>query len=178
MLEELILYAVPGYRGTGILDPKDVTEYLKSLPKVRRNENPTHIMFQDIIIPKDPIDPAIKPLMDDIISNIEKTFGVGIWLSDMWYINHGPYQQTYPHRHELEGNDWAVVYWAQTPQPCAPLEYYPLGIPGPNYTVEPKAGDYFVFPGTLLHGVRENASDDERISMSFNIKALVPPTML
>lgn len=39
-----------------------------------------------------------------------------------------------------------------------------------NVSITPEVGKLMMFPGWLRHGVRENQTDSERISFSFNIK--------
>jgi hypothetical protein len=39
-----------------------------------------------------------------------------------------------------------------------------------NLSITPEVGKLMMFPGWLRHGVRENTTDSERVSFSFNIK--------
>ena len=40
---------------------------------------------------------------------------------------------------------------------------------GTDFEHEPMEGKLIIFPGWLLHGVRQNSTDNTRISLSFNI---------
>ena len=46
---------------------------------------------------------------------------------------------------------------------CSQPEY------GPLFEIMPSAGDLFLFPSELVHGVYPNYSKSDRISVSFNI---------
>ena len=77
---------------------------------------------------------------------------------------------TYPHNHNEQQRGWAFVYWAQVPKNSGDFYYYPMGMPfGPEKTIKPKEGHFLMFPSWLLHGVRRNASNEKRISMSTNL---------
>jgi len=41
--------------------------------------------------------------------------------------------------------------------------------------MKPEEGRIYVFPGWLEHGVEENQSDADRVSISFNVLALPRP---
>ncbi len=45
-----------------------------------------------------------------------------------------------------------------------------------NYDFYPKEGRMIVFPSSIIHGVRVNNSDEDRISVAFNIKASINKT--
>ena len=48
---------------------------------------------------------------------------------------------------------------------------YPTGrVDEISIPIEPVAGEFLVFPGHIVHGVKHNTSKEPRISMSFNMK--------
>ena len=177
MVEELELYSISYLRGTYHGDHERISEYLYDYNQNknnRGNDDHSDIRWQDIYLPED-----VPDIINNIIKHINESclhhWGCNrITYDTPWVIVNGPLEQTYPHSHELGDNDWAVVYWAQAPKNSGNLEIYPQGISSTNYftrVFEPVAGDFLVFPGYLLHGVRHNASDQNRINMSYNIRA-------
>ena len=53
----------------------------------------------------------------------------------------------------------------------APIDYYtPISASAISY--EPNTGKILMFPGHLPHGVGRNTTDDERISIAFNVKII------
>ena len=178
MVEEHVLYSIPYLRGTYPGDHELISDYLYKYNQNkdnRVNKDPSNIRWQDIEIPVDAPD-----IINDIIKYIN-TSCLDYWKCNKieydkpWAIVNGPLEQTYPHRHGLLDNEWAVVYWAQAPENCGNLEIYPQGLDKRDTITrvfEPVAGDFLVFPGYLLHGVRHNASNQDRINLSYNIRAI------
>ena len=42
--------------------------------------------------------------------------------------------------------------------------------------MKPEAGRMYIFPGWMEHGVEMNESDQDRVSIAFNVMASIPPT--
>jgi len=175
-------YYTPSYRGKATIDNKAFVEYLKSLSGTLSDSgDQADIKYQDIPIPmkenesEGPLNPEASKLASEILS------ALGMWTQQhvyangsMWTIRHGYQHQTYPHAHDnaepVNGLKWACVYWAQVPEKSGALEVYPQGIPGNTVKVIPKEGDFLIFPGDVIHGVRQNLNEtEERISVSFNM---------
>lgn len=178
MVEEHTLFHVPYLKGTYHGDHTLISDYLYEYNQNkdnRVNKDPSNIRWQDIELPVD---------TPDIINNVIEYINTScmnhwnckeIQHDKPWVIVNGPLEQTYPHRHGLSDNEWAVVYWAQAPKNSGNLEIYPLDLTRSDTVTrvfEPIAGDFLVFPGYLLHGVRHNASNQNRINLSYNIKAV------
>ena len=174
MMERQNLYVVPGFRGKSDIDPKEITKYLTSISKVedqRRADSPLDVRYQDFELPE--LDKIESPLIVDLIKEISQTFAEyineSILVYNAWTICHGYQHQTYPHTHG-KSDVWACVYWSQVPEGSAPLELYPRGLTEDTVHIQPVEGEYLIFPGIILHGVRQNTNPDElRVSMSMNM---------
>ena len=112
--------------------------------------------------------------------------GTALSLQNVWIIinNKGHYNTMHTH----PGSDLSGVCWIKTPQDCGRLEFE-----NPNshsrhneincYTdnfkqgtgiyqswwYEPQVGRIVIFPASLYHQVKPNNSNQDRISISFNI---------
>ena len=181
------LWAIPCYRGK--LKGVDIEAIAQSCIEYstdesnRRNRSQTASTYQDFLIPFNedgPLDPAFTKIYEQVMDECNKFLDTPCLMHpEPWTIVSGEDQQIYPHAHNLGDYDWACVIWIQVPEGSSPLEFYPLGMQtGMDLTaviVEPIAGDFLLFPGSLLHGVRNNKFDGDssklRISMSANITA-------
>jgi hypothetical protein len=107
-----------------------------------------------------------------------------------WYMVNTNLQGNYSHTHPR--NDWAGVLWLKVPPNAAKLEFeHPdcfaqydaiQSIHDNNPTIQqqtnyykaysftPKEGQLLMFPSSLRHRVYFSNTNEERISMSFNIK--------
>ena len=176
------LYAIPSYRGNveGVdleVVRQKLIEYGKD-DSIRRSEDSGDIMYQDHEIPFGDIGPKddeITKVLEQIMDGAKEFTGLdGVFQPGIWTISNGYNDQIFPHSHNIGPYEFAFVYWAQVPEGSGFLEFYPKGWLGhcENLTlkVEPKEGDFFIFPGDILHGVRQNTNPDElRVSMSGNI---------
>lgn len=176
------LYVIPSYRGCveGV-DLEKVTQKLIEYGKdhsLRRSKNGGDILYQDHEIPWGDIGPKddeITKVLEQIMTATNEFTGLdGAFHPGIWTITNDYNDQVYPHSHNMGPYEFAFVYWAQVPEGSGWLEFYPRGWLGhvENLTlkVEPKEGDFLIFPGDILHGVRQNTNPDEvRVSMSGNI---------
>ena len=178
MVKEDVLYSIPFLRGSYPGDHQSIADCLYEYNKNENNrysKDPSNIRWQDVEVPIE-----LPNIISDIISYINTSclehWGCNEIKHDRpWTIVNGPLEQTYPHRHGCKDNDWAVVYWAQAPENCGNLELYPEGFDRGGLITRafvPVTGDFLVFPGRVLHGVRHNTSGQNRINMSYNIRAL------
>ena len=156
-------------------DPVAVAKYLKevddNIPKYI--EDPHDIRYQDKLLPQ-PLEEPVAEVYNYIVREFGNFFQKErVKISMPWTIVNGPEEQIYPHWHQVDqSNTYSVVYWAQVPQNSGDLEIYPMGICStcPFVRYPPQEGHFLIFPANLLHGVRSNASKQDRISMSFNIE--------
>ena len=165
------IWSVNAFRGKVSLDPTKVAEYLLTYENKRTCLEPEDVKYQDFSLPVDkPDNPILAKLLEDIVGKISTNLGKAVHVLGGWTIIHHKEHQTYPHAHNTGPGDLACVYWAQVPEGSGQLNFYPLGLPGPSIPVKPVAGEFMIFPGNLLHGVRQNTSDEPRISMSLNLE--------
>ena len=92
-------------------------------------------------------------------------------------------------KHDHPTSDLSGVLWIKTPKNSGKIEFdspisfqaytelysYNNDFKNKNnifhcYLFEPTEGNMIVFPSCLLHDVKKNLSDEERISVSFNIR--------
>lgn len=93
-----------------------------------------------------------------------------------WMTNTGKHEFAHTHNHgsvdiagvyyyKTNGEDGSINFMNPVPQfSTYLLEHLPN-----NVSYEPKVGKIILFPGWVDHGVPANYTDDERISISFNI---------
>lgn len=178
-MQEVEIFKLAGLRGS-VGDPKIIAEYLLKVHKEkrdRRTEDPTDVKWQDIELPN-PIEcPEVEKVLKFIMDEIANRESLRIELMWPWSILHNQNEQTYPHNHGAQYNECdgsynlACVYWVQVPEGSGLLEMYPTGrIDEISIPIEPVAGEFMVFPGHIVHGVKHNTSTEPRISMSFNMK--------
>jgi len=100
-----------------------------------------------------------------------------IELLNSWITNTGPKEHTVVHNHGEA--DISGVYYFKTntqdgkiyllnPNPALAISKF-LGADD-HVEYPPQEGLFLLFPSWLFHGVRSNDTDDERISVSFNIR--------
>ena len=127
------------------------------------------------------VDVTLKHLGDILSSGIEMRFR-GIWIN----ING---KNAYNKLHDHATSDLAGVLWIKSPKNSGRLELHsPTHFAGYSIvesytkdfnkryfhhhtcTFEPQEGQMLIFPSYLYHGVEENESDEDRISVSFNLR--------
>ena len=165
-MEQLDLYKIEAFRGTSSVDYKEIAEYL-----LAQDDDPHSDIVDDsnaedtFLLATAP--PSIDKMLDEAMSSLEKRFDSKVKIDGkVWYQVHENNVGCYPHYH---GATIAFVYWAQTPPRGGNFCYYPIGMPGPELFLQPKAGDYIFFPCSLLHGVKRNLDTEPRVSISCNL---------
>jgi uncharacterized protein (TIGR02466 family) len=138
------------------------------------------------------LDPTFEEFKDYIFSHAlsaSEMYNLNITLDNMWVnINpKGSYNVTHCHPQSVLSG----VLWIKTPdncgnivfespnsfsyhaltanmdrELCAQYNYYP------NFYFTPTEGKMLVFPSSLQHLVDENESDDDRISIAFNLNII------
>lgn len=129
-----------------------------------------------------------KNLIEKSISEILITLtNKNYKISNMWINVNGPGGYNVLHTHP--NSDLSGVFWINCPKNCGnlvfespnhftqyktiescdeqikqSLNYYN------NFWLEPTEGKLIIFPSDLKHFVKENLSNEDRISISFNIK--------
>ena len=179
------IFEVPSFRGTYSGDNDEILKILLEVGRNndnRRSQDQSSIKFQDFELPEDKFEKGtpVYELLNEIADNLRHTLAFTsqyqasyIGWYPPWTIVNGPGHQVFPHHHNIGPSDWACVYWSKYEEKSGDLEFYPLGMTVGEYpimTCTPKVGDYLIFPGWIMHGVRQNCSDTERVSMSVNLK--------
>jgi len=167
----LNIYKIPGYRGICSVDPKEMTKYLVSqaTEKNRDTQDPNDVKYQDFQLDVETGPQILKDAITDIVLQFGHTCGCRVDFLSAWTICHKREHQTYPHNHIRDPFNFACVYWAQVPEGAGLLEMYPLSIADGSVDITPVEGHFLIFPGDLIHGVRQNMSDELRVSMSCNL---------
>ena len=165
------VFKITAYRGICNTDPKEVTEYLLTRAKDEYRIEPDglSVKYQDFSIDLHTSPKILTDTAEDILQQFQHFTGCISYVKSAWTIIHEREHQTYPHTHINSKEDYAVVYWAQAKKGSGLLELYPTGISGEAVYVEPVEGQFLIFPGSMLHGVRQNLSNDLRVSLSMNI---------
>ena len=97
-------------------------------------------------------------------------------------------------KHNHPGADLSGVFWIKSPENCGMLNFQsPYTYNGCKTLLTmnpeiknkfaawelikypPKEGDICIFPAFFEHWVEENQSDEDRISVSFNVELIPPP---
>ena len=110
--------------------------------------------------------------------NIKDLSVQGAWIN----INK---KHAYNAEHSHPESDLAAVYYIKTPKNCGriymnnpipqafmntKLRKTKLNVYSQHLYFDIAEGSLFIFPGWLFHGVESNESDEDRISMAFNLK--------
>ncbi len=85
---------------------------------------------------------------------------------DEWWFNCGEPGDEY-RWHSHTPYLWSGVLYIQTPADCGAIEFRHKEA---HEILQPQAGDFLLFPGTLAHRVLKNNSTDFRISVAFNFR--------
>lgn len=112
------------------------------------------------------------------LTDLGKKRAAKIMMTDSWINiqkNETQYSHIHPHHqlsgvyyHTIKENMGGVTF--QNPNPHMSFMQFPEGPLSPNsITLQPEEGTLILFPSWLHHGTHSNATDDERISLSFNI---------
>ena len=126
----------------------------------------------------------LKEYLDHM--DFKMTTGRDIYLSSMWFNINGKGHYNTSHHHPE--TTIAGVLWLKTPKDCgsfyfeSPHEFAEYGfqqmqkqemidqyLACPAYRIFPHEGLMILFPSHLRHGVEINQSDEDRISLAFNI---------
>ena len=180
-LELQNILEIPSFRGTFRGDRDGVLDYLKVIGSDHSNrlsDDASDIKYQDHELPENSARKggAVHLLVSEITNNLGEIMqckDVGWW--NPWAVINKPGEQIFPHNHNDGPSDWSCVYWADVPEGSGSLEFYPFGLQSgsfPTLATTPISGDYLIFPGWILHGVRHNCSTRDRVSMSLNMTTI------
>ena len=110
---------------------------------------------------------GIELIQKVVYTAIEKDFNVTSW----WYNISGKGGWNLPHSHAGRGTDLALVlYLTETDDLLTFVNTHPtLNDPMVGYSPHIKKGDILIFPSQLMHFVKQNEREEDRISISMNI---------
>ena len=123
------------------------------------------------------LEPYLLKLMNDIeVFNDSRPI---LEFYNVWFnINGtGALNRLHTHPHSI----YSGVMWIKAPENCGnlvmvdPSAHNMFGIVPTEYEFEPVEGDIILFPSHVPHYVKPNNSDEDRISLSFNIILLPTP---
>lgn len=100
-----------------------------------------------------------KPLYNQILARFRD-----YTLTSGWFNINGPEHWVRWHRHP--SNEYVAILYVQAPENSGNLE---IRVDRTSYTIQPKIGKLIVFPGNYLHQVCKNKSQENRISLAFNL---------
>jgi uncharacterized protein (TIGR02466 family) len=131
-------------------------------------------------------------LFEDLDGNLEhcmnNEFGISensnLTILNAWINISGKYNYNTTHTHPL--SMISAVYYVKCPEECGDLVFLPdfndaidyefrndnmkeFAKMYGSYEIKPKEGRLVIFPANLLHHVHVNQSNDDRISISFNL---------
>tara|TARA_B100000131_G_scaffold76325_1_gene72851 strand:- start:1101 stop:1667 length:567 start_codon:yes stop_codon:yes gene_type:complete len=132
--------------------------------------------FNDDIIDKS-LKKEIKKHLFKYKTEISSNFEYSDYEMISWFTKCG--KDNYAHMHNHGASDISGVYYHKTngedgnlffhtPNPFLDTNNFYMHL-GNQWEHTPFEGKLLLFPGWLMHGVRENPTDNERISLSFNI---------
>ena len=111
---------------------------------------------------------GIELIQKVVYTAIENDFNVTSW----WYNISGKGGWNLPHSHAGRGTDLALVlYLTETDDLLTFVNTHPtLNDPMVGYSPHIKKGDILIFPSQLMHFVKQNEREEDRISISMNLQ--------
>lgn len=125
----------------------------------------------------------LEPIYEEVSAVLSQYLTTRFFFGLPW-ININP-PQTSNDRHTHPGSDLSAVLWIKSPENCGEIEfsspsYYesfnlinsvkPEFKLSPSVAITPVEGRVVIFPSHVLHRVLVNRSDEDRISIAWNIK--------
>ena len=189
------LFATPLFRKELSLDNEDLKKfclYRKSIDTMGRSRsNVGGWQSHDYNFKKPPKEfkELFKSIIDfssEICDYLDLSFEANKLVGQAWININEPGHFNWPHIHP--GSIFSGVYYIQTPDNCGPIEFENPAVKSMSYVmsdiaqkdtniytsfsykVPTRASILYIFPSWLTHRVHPNLSNEERISISFNIK--------
>tara|TARA_E500000318_G_scaffold4074_2_gene4358 strand:- start:4157 stop:4729 length:573 start_codon:yes stop_codon:yes gene_type:complete len=181
------IYRVP------ILEAKLVNNELKNhfiniLENCKKNNNLSQLSncggYQTPSINGSVYNTAFKEAINTYITSFKRRIDFewtinGLWVNQNWKFNFNR-----PHTHLAEYNHYSGIWYLKVPNKSGNLvfftrpdnsdcthtwDYIDDMSAGTNYVVCPEDNAFLLFPSHLTHMVEPNQSDEDRISVAFNI---------
>lgn len=117
----------------------------------------------------------IKKNVDQFLRDLNSQYQKPYKISSCWFTKTKPHEHTRIHNHgytdisgvyyfKTNNNDGDIVFLS--PSPVASMVFAKLQ---DTVSYRPEIGKMILFPGSLYHTVNENETEEERISVSFNV---------
>jgi len=134
----------------------------------------------------------LKIILNKIVKTVENNLfatGYKLEVDGMWYnVNH---KDCYNDLHDHPGADLASIFYIKIPKESDkagdlmfmdPFNYNQSNLhesinpkmPVRSHKVTPTEGRFYMFPGHLLHRVEPNQTNEDRISIAFNMNIIRP----
>ena len=117
----------------------------------------------------------IRKNVDNFLTELQSQCKKHYYISSCWFTKTKPNEYTRIHNHGY--TDISGVYYFKTNQQDGNIVFLsPVSISSivfaklqDTVSYKPEIGKIILFPGSLYHTVNENETDEDRISVSFNI---------
>tara|TARA_B110000503_G_C7060683_1_gene376495 strand:+ start:121 stop:645 length:525 start_codon:yes stop_codon:yes gene_type:complete len=110
------------------------------------------------------------PLLNYLHNTAFKLFKIPYNVVNMWGNISSKYNYNHIHHHGKNPNSWSGVYYLQTPPNSGDLVLHSFWDTDIIQQFHPKTGDVVLFPSSLSHSVEPNLSNEDRVSISFNLQ--------
>jgi len=189
-LEQINLWTTPIWYGIADLDNDSMYKKIKKLESTTEKVHLSNLGgFQSATNRYDAMttDPVFQPLRNLIIHIIEKelNFKAKKFEFDAMWCNVN-YKNDFNMIHSHGHFDFSGVYYVKAPKNCGQIFFRdprPAAITsdfltkqfngGEMFKVEPETSRLLIFPSYLDHLVLPSKTKDDRVSISWNIKAIV-----
>ena len=109
--------------------------------------------------------PQGKEYVNKVVGNIFEGFSINSW----WYNISGKGHWNNPHAHP--DCDYALIlYLTNSDGLLTLMNPFPRRYKSKNIKVDAKKGDIIIFPSDIMHFVKPNQKDTDRISISMNLQ--------
>ena len=159
-----------------------IRDHLKKLIKKKKISRSHFIMgrWENIYVPLSII-PQVKPILQFANQSVNKISPrsviipyreLGFYRDEFWFNIAKPGDSTGWHNHK-KGALFSGVYYIYVPDLGGNIKFRHKkdGI-DKEWFLEPKTGEMLIFPSKLKHAVAENKSQNDRVSLAFNLFTL------
>ena len=160
-----------------------IRDHLKELIKNKRKISRSHFImgrWENIYVPLS-VFPQIKPILRFAIQSANKISSrsviipyreLGFERDEFWFNIAKPGESTGWHDHK-DGALFSGVYYIYVPNLGGNIKFrQKKNDIDKEWFLEPKSGEMILFPSKLRHAVAENKSQNDRVSLAFNLFTL------
>lgn len=114
------------------------------------------------------------PIFQDLIKYLESSIyhicKKNLKLNSLWGNISSTHHFNLLHHHSYLPQSISGVYYLQTPPNCGEIIFHNSNNLNESFVFTPQNNDIIIFSGTSLHRVSPNKSDQDRISLAFNVE--------